>query len=414
MIDVDGARLEAFADAYDVRTVQGDGATRAGRAQGGGRGGRPAARVQPARGREPRLRDPRQAPLGREDGGPDDERRAARGVAAGEIDVDFMISPELETANAIAGIVGLPAARQTDSFADGRVPVGRVRRPARRRRRRVIGRPLREAVKPPDSKVAEHRPRRPMIFPSGGEQVLPGDRVDRHRLARGRRAWSRALAHEDRAIDDVVIFGAGQMGTTIAAVLLDRGMRVRLVDGNAQRARRSRARHAARARVPRRRVRPRVPRAPADRPVGGGLLHERRRPEPLRGGARQGAGRAAHDRADARPGLARDLRARRRRRRHQPARDHRRGDGALRARPARAPDRDARGRPRRDPGHHRARRVRARQPGAQGPAGHQLRGRRGDPRRRVVFPHGGDVLRPGDRIILFVESAHASAAERAL
>ena len=32
----------------------------------------------------------------------------------------------------------------------------------------------------------------------------------------------------------------------------------------------------------------------------------------------------------------------------------------------------------------------------------------------VVFPHGGDVLRPGDRIILYVESAHASAAERAL
>ncbi len=34
-----------------------------------------------------------------------------------------------------------------------------------------------------------------------------------------------------------MIFGAGQMGTTIARVLLDRGIRVRMVDGRAERAR---------------------------------------------------------------------------------------------------------------------------------------------------------------------------------
>ncbi len=32
----------------------------------------------------------------------------------------------------------------------------------------------------------------------------------------------------------------------------------------------------------------------------------------------------------------------------------------------------------------------------------------------VIFPHGSDVLRPGDRVILFTETATASAAERAL
>src|SRR4051812_14002732 len=40
-----------------------------------------------------------------------------------ELDVDFMVSPELETANAIAGILGTPAARHTDVFADGKVQV---------------------------------------------------------------------------------------------------------------------------------------------------------------------------------------------------------------------------------------------------------------------------------------------------
>ncbi len=38
-------------------------------------------------------------------------------------------------------------------------------------------------------------------------------------------------------MDDIVIFGAGQMGTTIARVLLDRGIRVRFVEGRAERAR---------------------------------------------------------------------------------------------------------------------------------------------------------------------------------
>jgi trk system potassium uptake protein TrkA len=33
---------------------------------------------------------------------------------------------------------------------------------------------------------------------------------------------------------------------------------------------------------------------------------------------------------------------------------------------------------------------------------------------RVMFPHGSDVLRPGDRVIVFVESARASEAARQL
>jgi trk/ktr system potassium uptake protein len=40
-----------------------------------------------------------------------------------EIDVDFMVSSELETANAISAIVGIPAARQTDVFAEGKVQI---------------------------------------------------------------------------------------------------------------------------------------------------------------------------------------------------------------------------------------------------------------------------------------------------
>jgi trk system potassium uptake protein TrkA len=32
----------------------------------------------------------------------------------------------------------------------------------------------------------------------------------------------------------------------------------------------------------------------------------------------------------------------------------------------------------------------------------------------VLFPHGSDELRPGDRVIIFVESERASLVERVL
>src|SRR4028118_1856659 len=39
-----------------------------------------------------------------------------------ELDIDFMVSPELETANAIAALLGLPAARHTAALAAGKGP----------------------------------------------------------------------------------------------------------------------------------------------------------------------------------------------------------------------------------------------------------------------------------------------------
>lgn len=37
----------------------------------------------------------------------------------GDLDVDFVVSSEFETASAVAGLVGVPGARQADFFADG-------------------------------------------------------------------------------------------------------------------------------------------------------------------------------------------------------------------------------------------------------------------------------------------------------
>ena len=49
------------------------------------------------------------------------------------------------------------------------------------------------------------------------------------------RAWCRVAGRGDVRVDDVVIFGAGRMGTTIAGALLERDIRVRLVDAQRER-----------------------------------------------------------------------------------------------------------------------------------------------------------------------------------
>lgn len=49
------------------------------------------------------------------------------------------------------------------------------------------------------------------------------------------RVWSQVVSGRDDRVDDVVVVGAGQMGTTIASVLLERGLRVRVVDAQRER-----------------------------------------------------------------------------------------------------------------------------------------------------------------------------------
>src|SRR5215211_3116148 len=154
-----------------------------------------------------------------------------------QLDIDFMVSPELETANAISAILGIPAARHTDVFADGKVQIVEFDVPADAQRDALIGRPLREAEVPRDSKVAGLIRGDRMIVPRGEQQILPGDRVVVIAAPESARAWGRVVGRAGDRVDDVVIFGAGRMGTTIARVLVDRDIRVRLVDAQLDRVR---------------------------------------------------------------------------------------------------------------------------------------------------------------------------------
>jgi len=234
VIDTDDDRLQTLADRYDVRVVEGNGTTKRVIAEAGIQ--QCSLFIASTSREEVNLVSAMLV------------KRLSRAMVVvrttsveyldawreREIDVDFMVSSELETANAIGGLIGIPAARQTDVFADGQVQIVEFDVPANTV---VTGKLLKSAPLPKDSKVVSIIRGNEMRHPSGDEHIEADDRIVVIGSPAAARQWSRTMSDEQERVDDIVIFGAGQMGTTIARVLLDRGIRVRLVEGRAERAR---------------------------------------------------------------------------------------------------------------------------------------------------------------------------------
>ena len=237
VIDVDEARLQSLSHRYDVTTLEGNGASRrtleeAGLSEAGlliACTSRDEANliaamfartVSPETKTAIRTTDEEYLDVWRER----------------QLDVDQIVSSELETAIAISRIIGVPAARQTDVFADGQVQIVEFD-VAPGAGEELIGKPLREATIPRDSKVASIIRGGKAIVPRGTESIQPGDRVIVIGSPQAAREWSALLARDAKQVDDVVIYGAGRIGVSVARLLLRQHIHVRLVEADPARAR---------------------------------------------------------------------------------------------------------------------------------------------------------------------------------
>jgi trk system potassium uptake protein TrkA len=219
VLDTEQSRLTAMSDRYDVVTYEGDGTSRRDLARAGVGGanldlactsrdevnlvaGMFARREAPGATTVIRTSNVEYVELWR----------------GGQLDVDFVVSSELETAHAISRIIGVPAARQTDVFADGQVQLVEfdVEEGASSD---VAGVPLRDARIPNDSKVAAIIGPRGTTLPGGDDMIGPGDRIVVIGSPQAAQAWSSLLAPGSGAVHDVDIFGAGRAGSAIARVL---------------------------------------------------------------------------------------------------------------------------------------------------------------------------------------------------
>ena len=261
VVDLDAARLQALSYRYDVRTVTGNGATR--------------RVLQDAGVAEADLmiactsRDEINLVAGTLVKKLSEAQTIVRtsnpeyleAWQERQIEVDFMVSSELETAHAVSRTIGVPAAKQTDVFADGQVQIVEfdvpregvpqdvsgvplteaaaraAERPLSGHYDQVVGLPLREARIPPDSKVASIIRGDRVIVPRGDQSIMPSDRIIVIGSPEAAGAWSRIMARGERPVDDVVIFGGGQTGLAIARMLLEQRIRVRIVEAREERAR---------------------------------------------------------------------------------------------------------------------------------------------------------------------------------
>ncbi len=154
----------------------------------------------------------------------------------GQLDVDFIVSSEVETAYAISRTIGVPAARQTDVFAEGQVQMAEFDVTAKADPS-MLGTSLREARIPPDSRVVAIIRRDGVVIPRGDEEIQPGDRIVVIGSPQAAQAWGELIAPGTGKVRDVVIFGAGRAGTAVARLLLDQGIGVRIIEASHERAR---------------------------------------------------------------------------------------------------------------------------------------------------------------------------------
>jgi trk system potassium uptake protein len=170
------------------------------------------------------------------------------------LDLDLVVSSERETAIAISRTIGVPAARQTDIFAEGQVqvvefdiedaaaPSGLPLTEAATRaaaRPGVVGVPLRDAPLPPDSKVATIIRDGKIALPSGDEALRPHDRIVVIGSPQAAQQWSRLIGSKHGKVKDVVIYGAGRAGLATARLLIEQGLDVRIIDPWEKHARRA-------------------------------------------------------------------------------------------------------------------------------------------------------------------------------
>jgi trk system potassium uptake protein TrkA len=235
VVDLDPARLRQVSDDLDVRVVRGDGA---------GRDALQAAGVKQA--------DLVLACMPRDEANLVTAMLVRRLSAArtvirtgdtayldtwrgGDLDVDFIVSSEFETAGAVARLVGVPGTRQADFFLDGEVQVLQFD-VSRRAPPAFCGRPLAEAGLPGQSRVVGIVRDGDQVPPAAGERLLAGDRVVVVASRSGALEWSRLLVPGAGVVSEAAVFGGARLTATLARVLLDRGIGVRLVESDRQRA----------------------------------------------------------------------------------------------------------------------------------------------------------------------------------
>ena len=150
--------------------------------------------------------------------------------------VDFMVCSDLETAKTIVNVLGLPAAIDVDSFADGLVQMAEFEVS---QESPIAGQTVAEADRFKDLTFASLFRNNEMLLPDGETVIKPNDRAVVIGTPESVQTFSMDLTPEASfdAADDVVIVGGTEIGYQTARLLQQRGIEPMLIEQEEARAR---------------------------------------------------------------------------------------------------------------------------------------------------------------------------------
>jgi len=149
--------------------------------------------------------------------------------------IDFMVCTYLQAAESIVRVVGLPAARDADLFADGRVEMAEFDVDPGSP---LSGQTVAEADTYDSLTFAALVRDEEMLIPTGGTDIQAGDRLVVIGTPRSVRSFAGDVAPEEGALSgEVVIIGGSEIGYHVARMLSERGISARLIEQDPDRAR---------------------------------------------------------------------------------------------------------------------------------------------------------------------------------
>lgn len=155
----------------------------------------------------------------------------------GTFGIDHMVCTDLLTAQEIVGLVGLPAAHDVETFADGLVIMAEfdVYPEAD-----IAGQTVAEADRYDSLTFAALIDGESVEIPTGDSVIEVGTRVVVIGSPRSIQAFSRGLGHNgvDEGTGEIVVVGGTEIGYHVARLLAERDLRTRLIEPEPDRARR--------------------------------------------------------------------------------------------------------------------------------------------------------------------------------
>jgi trk system potassium uptake protein TrkA len=165
--------------------------------------------------------------------------------AEGALGVDFMVGTNLLTAKAATQVIGLPAARDVDTFAGGRVQMAEFEVPEGSP---ICGQTVQEAdrfdsltfaavIRKHDGEEDGQEAKDEVVIPTGATVIQAGDEVVVIGSSGSVQAMAAEIAPHASGASDVLVVGGSDIGYQVARLLERRGLRPRLIEQKPERAR---------------------------------------------------------------------------------------------------------------------------------------------------------------------------------